>query len=63
MRLNRRIKTLLTLALYIGVTVGLYAFVAYLLEMEFGELEVLYSILIGCFAYLPRFIYDRKREK
>ena len=29
---------------------------------EFKDVELLYAILIGCLAYLPRFIVDRKKK-
>ena len=63
MRINQRLKTILVLALYIGLTVGIYALAAYFMDMEFQDIHVLYAVLIGCFAYLPRFIADRRKDK
>ena len=63
MMMNQRLKTIFWLALYIGVTVGIYALVAhFIMKIEFQDIHLLYAILIGCIAYLPRFIMDRKRK-
>lgn len=60
--LNKKIKRTFVLALYIGFTVAIYAIVCHFMKREFQELHLLYAVLIGCIAYLPRFIADRKKE-
>ena len=62
MILNKKLKTLLVLALYIGFTIAIYAIVCHFLKIEFQDIHLLYAILIGCLAYLPRFIADRKKK-
>ena len=62
MILNKKLKTLLVLALYVGFTIAIYAIVCHFINREFRDIELLYAILIGCLAYLPRFIADRKKK-
>ena len=62
MILNKKLKTLLVLALYIGFTIAIYAIVCHFIDRPFQEIHLLYAILIGCLAYLPRFIADRKKK-
>lgn len=50
------------LALYVGFTIAAYAIACHFMHIEFQEIHLLYAILVGCVAYLPRFIVDRKRE-
>ena len=62
MILNKKVRTLFALALYIGFTIVIYAIVCHFIHREFQDIHLLYAILIGCLAYLPRFIADRKKK-
>ena len=62
MILNNKLKTIFVLALYIGFTIAIYAIVCHFINREFRDIELLYAILIGCLAYLPRFIADKKKK-
>lgn len=62
MILNKRVRTIFVLALYVGFTIAIYAFVCHFINREFRYIELLYAILIGCLAYLPRFIADKKKK-
>ena len=62
MSLNKKVRTLLVLAFYVGFTIAIYAIVCHFINREFRDIELLYAILIGCLAYLPRFIADRKKK-
>lgn len=61
MILNKKVRTLFALALYIGFTIA-NAIVCHFIHREFQDIHLLYAILIGCLAYLPRFIADRKKK-
>ncbi|MCY6348134.1 hypothetical protein OXV66_15090 [Bacteroides fragilis] len=68
LRINRpsyenKLKTAITLLVYIAVTVGIYAFICYLSHQPFDDLRILYAVLIGCVAYLPRHLMIRKLRK
>ena len=63
MILNKKIQTIFVLSLYIGFTIAIYAIVCHFTKREFQEIHLLYAVLIGCIAYLPRFIADKKKEK
>jgi hypothetical protein len=60
MKLNNQLKTVFVLALYIGFTIGLYAIACHFMKIQFEEIHLLYAVLVGCVAYLPRYIADRK---
>ena len=60
--LNKKLKTLLVLALYIGFTIAIYAIVCHFIDRPFQEIHLLYAILIGCIAYLPVFIAEKKKK-
>lgn len=59
MILNKKLKTLLVLALYIGFTIAIYAIVCHFIDKPFQEIHLLY---IGCIAYLPVFIAEKKKK-
>lgn len=60
--MNKRLKRVVILLIYIGVTTGVYYVVCLLMHKPFTELHYLYGALIGCIAYLPQFIAERKRR-
>ena len=47
---------------YIGVTIGIYYVICILMHKPFTELHYLYAALIGCIAYLPQFIAEKKKK-
>lgn len=61
--LNKKMRRALTLLLYIGLTIGIYTIVCHFTHRPFNDLHLLYAVLIGCLAYLPRFIVERKTEQ
>ena len=63
MIINNKLRTLFVLALYIGFTIAIYAIVSHFLKIEFQDIHLLYAILVGCVAYLPRFIAEKKSKK
>ena len=63
MILNKKLKTLLVLALYIGFTIAIYAIVCHFIDKPFQEIHLLYAVLIGCIAYLPVFIAEKKKKQ
>ena len=63
MILNNKLKTIFVLALYIGFTIAIYAIVCHFLNIEFQDILLLFAVLVGCIAYLPKFIADKKRKK
>ena len=63
MILNNKLKTIFVLALYSGFTIDIYAIVCHFLKIEFQDIHLLYAVLVGCIAYLPKFIADKKRKK
>lgn len=63
MILNNKLKTIFVLALYIGLQIAIYAIVCHFLKIEFQDIHLLYAVLVGCIAYLPKFIADKKRKK
>ena len=63
MILNKKLKTLLVLALYVGFTIAIYAIVCHFIDKPFQEIHLLYAVLIGCIAYLPVFIAEKKKKQ
>lgn len=63
MVLNNRLKTIFSLCLYIGFTIAIYAIVCHFLKVEFQDIHLLYAVLVGCIAYLPKFIAERMGKK
>ena len=63
MIINNKLRTLFVLALYIGFTIAIYAIVCQFLKIEFQDIHMLYAVLVGCVAYLPRFIAEKKSKK
>ncbi len=61
--MKRPLKTTLELLIYVGATLGLYYLICLAMHRPFEELHLLYALLIGCVAYLPRFINQRKAGK
>ena len=61
MILNKKLKTLLVLALYIGFTIAIYAIVCHFIDKPFQEIHLLYAVLIGCIA-IYRYLLRRKRR-
>ena len=57
--MKNKLKTAFTLLVYIAVTVGIYAFICHLNHQPFDDLRILYAVLIGCVAYLPRHLMVR----
>ena len=62
MILNKKIRMIFVLALYVGFTIAIYAIACHFMKIEFQDIHLLYAILIGCVAYLPRFISERKNK-
>lgn len=62
MIINKKLITIFVLALYIGFTIALYAIVCHFMHIEFQDIHLLYAVLIGCIAYLPRFIAEKKKK-
>lgn len=62
MILDKKVRILFVLAFYVGFTIAIYAIVCHFINREFRDIELLYAVLIGCLAYLPRFIADRKKK-
>lgn len=62
MIISSKLKTVFTLALYVGLTIAIYAIVCHFIHREFQDIHLLYAVLIGCIAYLPKFIADKKRK-
>ena len=62
MILNKKLKTLLVLAFYVGFTIAIYAIVCHFIDKPFQEIHLLYAVLIGCIAYLPVFIAEKKKK-
>lgn len=62
MRIGEKLQTLLVLSLYVGITIGLYAIAAHFMGIEFQDIHLLYAALVGCVAYLPRFLMNRRRK-
>ena len=63
MKLNRKVINAFVLVLYIGFTMAIYAIVCHFTNRPFQELHLLYAALIGCIAYLPRFIAEKKKNR
>ena len=61
--MKNKLKTAFTLLVYIAVTVGIYALICHLNHQPFDDLRILYAVLIGCVAYLPRHLMVRKSRK
>lgn len=62
MVINKKLKTIFVLALYVGFTIAIYAIVCHFMDIEFEDIHLLYATLIGCIAYLPRFIAEKMRK-
>ncbi|MDD3036459.1 hypothetical protein [Bacteroides sp.] len=62
MIINEKLKTIFVLALYIGFTIAIYAIVCHFRHIEFQDIHLLYAVLIGCIAYLPRFIAGKMKK-
>ena len=62
MILNKKLKTLLVLALYVGFTIAIYAIVCHFIDKPFQEIHLLYAVLIGCIAYLPQILSFRTEK-
>lgn len=62
MIISSKLKTVFTLALYVGFTIAIYAIVCHFIDREFQDIHLLYAVLIGCIAYLPKFIADKNRK-
>ena len=60
--MKSKIKRAVLLLVYIGVTTGIYYVICLLMHRPFTELHFLYGALIGCVAYLPQFIAERKKK-
>ena len=60
--MKKRLKRVITLLIYIGVTIGIYYVDCLSMHKPFTELHYLYGALIGCIAYLPQFIAERKKK-
>ena len=61
--MKKKLKTAGILLLYIGLTVGLYASICYFIKRPFDDLQFVYAVLIGCVAYLPRFIAEKRKPR
>lgn len=61
--MKKKLKTAAMLLLYMALTVGVYALVCHFVKRPFDELELVYAMLIGCIAYLPRFIVEKRKAK
>ncbi len=61
--MKKPLRTALELVVYIGITMGLYYLICLAIRRPFTELHLLYAALIGCIAYMPRFINQRKSRK
>lgn len=46
---------------YVGFTIAIYAIVCHFIDKPFQEIHLLYAVLIGCIAYLPVFIAEKKK--
>lgn len=62
MIISKKLRRLFVLALYIGFTIAIYAIVCHFINRPFQDIHLLYAILIGCIAYLPRFIAEKKKK-
>lgn len=62
MIINKKLKTIFVLALYVGFTIAIYSIVCHFIHIEFQDIHLLYAILIGCVAYLPRFITEKMKK-
>lgn len=61
--MKKKLKTAGILLLYIALTVGLYALICHLMKRPFDDLQFVYAVLIGCVAYLPRFIAEKRKRR
>ena len=52
----------MVLAFYVGFTIAIYAIVCHFIDKPFQEIHLLYAVLIGCIAYLPVFIAEKKKK-
>lgn len=63
MIINKKIRRFFVLFLYVGFTIAIYAIVCHFTQRPFEEIHLLYAALIGCLAYFPRFIVERKQDR
>ncbi len=63
MIISKKVRTAFVLVLYIGFTIAIYTIVCHFANIPFQDIHLLYAALIGCLAYLPRFIAERKKKK
>lgn len=63
MIIGKKIRNIFMLALYIGLTIAIYAIVCHFMDITFQDIHLLYAALIGCIAYLPRFILEKKKKE
>lgn len=62
MLISKKLRMLFVLVLYVGFTIAAYAIACHFMKIEFQEIHLLYAILVGCIAYLPRFILEKKKK-
>lgn len=62
MVINKKVRTAFVLVLYIGFTIAIYAIVCHFAHIPFQDIHLLYAALIGCVAYLPRFIAGKRKK-
>lgn len=63
MIIHKKLKRAFVLCLYIGFTIAIYSIVCHFTHREFEYIHLLYATLIGCVAYLPRFIVEKKQSR
>lgn len=63
MILNKKVRRIFVLSLYIGFTIAIYAIICRATNREFQDIHLLYATLIGCIAYLPQFIAEKKQSR
>ena len=63
MILNKKLKTLLVLALYVGFTIAIYAIVCHFIDKPFQEIHLLYAVLIDRMHCLFTGLYCGEKEE
>ena len=63
MILNKKLKTLLVLALYIGFTIAIYAIVCHFIDKPFQEIHLLYAVLIDALPIYRSLLRRKRRSK
>ena len=63
MILNKKLKTLLVLALYIGFTIAIYAIVCHFIDKPFQEIHLYVCDIDRMHCLLPVFIAEKKKSK